>query len=245
LSQVQSLKIQLDKIVSGNNLDTWNFYSQIKSLNKQFGDNDQLNYILNELWNYLNNKFTIEKNKAKAISKDFKNNFIAQYISWITLQNNLPDTCTGRYNTLDNISFANNFPTALTVATWYRESNCWFYLPKNWDWPFQILSKDYGSWNITEEIFTKSVQDFIDFSKAKHANYKSKLNINLTYTWFDFTGIINHWALYNWCSISWNITIPNNPKYIYDWYGDEYSWAVRDGIVSKFLKTLKREIDNN
>jgi hypothetical protein len=35
------------------------------------------------------------------------------------------DYCLWRYNTLDNMSFANNFPTALTIAVWYRESSCW------------------------------------------------------------------------------------------------------------------------
>ncbi|MEI7557984.1 MAG: hypothetical protein WCJ45_04055 [bacterium] len=46
---------------------------------------------------------------------------------------------------MDTISFANDFPTALTIATRYRETNCGYYLPGNGDGPFQILSKDYGT----------------------------------------------------------------------------------------------------
>ena len=43
------------------------------------------------------------------------------------------------------MSFANDFPTALTIAVWFRESTCGYYLPKNGDGPFQIVSKDYGT----------------------------------------------------------------------------------------------------
>ena len=76
---------------------------------------------------------------------------------------------------MDSISFANNFPTALMIATRYREANCGYYLPSNGDGPFQILSKDYGAGAITEAKFIQAMQDFIDFSKAKHLQYKTKL----------------------------------------------------------------------
>ncbi|MEI8090807.1 MAG: hypothetical protein WCG98_00665 [bacterium] len=76
---------------------------------------------------------------------------------------------------LDTISFANNFPTALTIATRYREASCGYYLPSNGDGPFQILSKEYGTGQIDENLFTQTVQDFIDFSKAKRQQYKTKL----------------------------------------------------------------------
>jgi hypothetical protein len=161
-------------------------------------------------------------------------------ISWL-------DSCTWRYNTLDNISFANNFPTALTIAMRYRETNCGYYLPNNGDGPFQILSKDYGTGNITEDLFLRSVQDFIDFSKAKRTQYKTKLWINLTYTWFDLTWIVYHSALYNGATITGNtasgyVATPNAPKYVYDGYGEAYSWAIRYGIVPKFLKIVEWEL---
>jgi hypothetical protein len=76
---------------------------------------------------------------------------------------------------MDSISFANNFPTALTIATRYREVNCGYYMPANGDGPFQIVSKDYGTGQITEAKFIGAMQDFIDFSKAKHLQYKTKL----------------------------------------------------------------------
>ena len=59
---------------------------------------------------------------------------------------------------MDTLSFANNFPTALTIATRYREANCGYYLPANGDGPFQILSKDYGTGQITEAKFLQTAK---------------------------------------------------------------------------------------
>ena len=76
---------------------------------------------------------------------------------------------------MDTISYANNFPTALMMATRYREAHCGYYLPSNGDGPFQIVSKDYGTGQITEAKFLQAMQDFIDFSKAKHTQYTTRL----------------------------------------------------------------------
>jgi hypothetical protein len=43
--------------------------------------------------------------------------------------------------------------------------------------------------------------------------------------------------------ISWNIVNPINPKYVFDWYGN-YSWALRHWVLPKFIKLLKRELEN-
>jgi hypothetical protein len=144
---------------------------------------------------------------------------------------------------LDNISFANNFPTALTIATRYRETSCGYYLPNNGDGPFQILSKDYWTGAITRWKFTQAVQDFIDFSKSKWTQYKTKLWINMTYTGWDYTGFINHAWLYNWWIISGDVVNPLAPKYVWDGY-DTYTWAVRYWLFPKFLKILDWEVKN-
>jgi hypothetical protein len=142
------------------------------------------------------------------------------------------------------MAYANNYPTALLMATWFRESTCGYYLPKNWDGPFQIVSKDYWTGAITEEIFRQSVQDFIDFSRNKYWAYKSRVNINLTYTGFEYTWIISHAALYNGGYYSGGIILPVNPRYVFDWYGEQYSWATRYGLFPKFLKLLEWEVNN-
>ncbi len=245
ISQINALAVQLNTISSGNVQDKWDFYIQIKTLQEKYPNHEKLQYYLTTLSNYMFTQLNTEKTKAKAISKTFKQNFWNEYSWGFSKEITTADDCTGWYNTLDSISFANNFPTALTIATWYRETNCGYYLPNNGDGPFQILSKDYGTWAISEATFLQSVQDFIDFSKSKHTQYKTKLWISLTYTWFDRTGLVNHAGLYNGGLISWNIVTPNNPRYLYDGYGSAYSGATRYGVMPKFLKILSWELTNS
>lgn len=249
LAQVRSLKTQFDSITTGNMKDKANLYIQLKSLGEQFANHEQLQYYFDELGLYLITQINTEKTKAKIISKTNKQDFVNQYSWWFSQEITTADACTGRYNTMDTLSYANNFPTALTIATRYRETNCGYYMPSNGDGPFQILSKDYGTGQITEAKFLTTIQDFIDFSQAKHLQYKTKLWISLTYTWTNRTWLINHAGLYNgglitWGMATWNTVVPNNPHYLYDGYGEEYSGATRYGLIPKFLKVLNRELQN-
>ena len=250
LSQISLLKTQLDSITTGNMKDKSDFYLQLKTLQEQFPNHEQLDYYLNQLGLHLMTQINTEKTKAKVVSKATKQLFVDQYSGGFSQDITTADSCTGRYNTMDSISFANNFPTALTMATRYRETNCGYYMPTNGDGPFQIVSKDYGTGQITEAKFLRSIQDFIDFSKAIHLQYKTKLWISLTYTGFDMTGLVNHAGLYNggvisWDMATWNIVVPNNPHYLYDGYGSEYSGATRYGLIPKFLKVLDWELKTN
>jgi len=61
------------------------------------------------------------------------------------------------------------------MAIRYREASCGYYLPSNGDGPFQIISKDYGTGEITENIFVQSIQDFINFSQSKYGAHYSKI----------------------------------------------------------------------
>ena len=243
LSMTQALKTQLNQITSGNVKDKRDFYTQIKTLMPMFVSDERLSYVLKELANTMYLPILTEKAKAKQASRTGKQEFLASYMTGVK-DITIPDNCTWRYNLIDTISFANNFPTALTMATRYRESNCGYYLPNNGDGPFQILSKDYGTGQIDENTFIQTVQDFIDFSKTKRQQYKTKLWINLTYTWVDRTGLVNHASLYNGGIISGNIVQAIAPKYVFDGYGDAYSGATRYGVVPKFLKTLQWELIN-
>ncbi len=246
---INNLRAQLDTVTTGNMQGKAKLYIQLKNLQEQFSGHDKLTYYLNILDIHLITQVHAEKTKAKIISKSTKQDFVNQYSGGFSKDITTADSCTGRYNTIDSISFANNFPTALTIATRFRETNCGYYLPNDGDGPFQIRSKDYGTGEITEGKFLTTIQDFIDFSKAKHTPYKTKLWINLTYTGFDMTGLVNHAALYNGATItgsteSWHQALPNNPSYVYDGYGEAYSWATRYGIIPKFLKILDWELQN-
>lgn len=242
------LKDILDQTNSWNIKDMRNFMTQIKTLQPMVSHEPKISYLLQELYTHLYWQFSTEKIKTKQTSK-------SDWIEFLELNNtgiieiDMEDKCFWRYNTIDNISFANNFPTALTMAIRYRESHCGYYLPKNWNGPFQIITKDYGTGEITEEIFVQSVQDFIDFSRSKFARYQSRVHQNINYTWTDIKSIISHSALYNWWYLSWDGVIPNAPKYIYEWYipynsGEFASWTIRHWVLPKFFKILEHEINN-
>lgn len=249
---------QLNKIkwvlntVSSN--DLWNYYQQFAKLQKAvFTQDDKLNYLLTNLRDYSYSQFSILKNLAKQQSKAEKTDFFNTYKNNIILDQDVYNNCLGWYNTIDNISFANNFPTALTLAVWYRESTCSYALPKNGDGPFQIISKDYGTGDITEELFVKTVEDFIEFAQNKIKRYNDRnasndLSIDLSYTGASYTDLLRFAALYN--GLSWGTVYgeisPAAPKYFFEGYQtDQRSGESKKfWIFPKYLKLIERELNN-
>lgn len=242
-ANLTNLKWQLDNLVENDNVNLWDFYNQVRKLEVQYTSDDRLQYMLDNIKNYLYTKLYSFKNAAKVSSKTVKQNFLDQYNTGFSVEiTGSLDNCIGRYNTLDDISFAYNLPTPLTIAAWYRESTCAYYLPSNGDGPFQIIAKDYGTWQITQDIFLDTVVDFMDFTKSKFNRYLTQLTWSLTYTWYDMTWISNFAALYNGGYKSGNVIIPNNSNYLFDGYGLNYSGATRYGIFPQFIKALGWEL---
>lgn len=225
-----------------------NYFVQLSNRFEILKPNDKLWSTVLELKDYAQSKFFNRKEAAYKEWEGLKANFISKYSDKITFNEDFPDNkCFWRYNTIDNISFANNFPTALTIAVWYRESTCSYYLPSNGDWPFQIVSKDYWTWEINEEIFTQIIQDFIDFSKKKIARYNEKnegeyTGIQLTYTWFSYEDLWKFAWLYNGLSGStvYGEIGPAAPKYFLEWYED-FENSKRFWLLPAFIKVLERE----
>lgn len=246
-------QVNANKIVISNssNYGLWDYYSQFAKWYQILKWDERLWTISKELMDYSYSLFSSRKQLLKQQSAWEKSKFLDEYKNNISIDVEFPaDRCMWWYNTIDNISFANDFPTALTIAVWYRESFCAYYLPWNWDWPFQIVSKDYWTWEITEEIFKKTIQDFIDFSKRKIDNYNNRANdeykkINLTYTWFDYTGVVNFAALYNGWTRTGGMVVPNAPEYVFDGYGKDYNKSKKYGIYPMFLKVLDWELKNS
>ena len=232
--------------------DLWNYYQQFSILQQAVGNNDdKLNYYLTHLRDHSYNLFTTLKNLAKQQSKQEKSAFLEYHKDNLLLNTEVANNCLGRYNTLDNLSFAHNFPTALTIAVWYRESTCSYALPRNGNGPFQIISKDYGSGEITEEIFLQTVKDFLNFSWNKIIRYNDRnigneLSVNLGYTGASYTDLWRFSALYN--GLSWGTVYgeisPTAPKYFLEGYEND----IRDGehkkdwIFSMYLKMLEWEL---
>ena len=228
----------------------WSYYMQLVKWYDILKQDERLATISSGLRDYAYSLFDSRKKLAKQQYIWEKANFLDEYAENVEMDEEFPiDKCIWWYNTIDNISFANNFPTALTIAVWYRESNCGYYLPANGDGPFQIVSKDYGSEEITEEVFKQTIQDFIDFSKRKIRSYNNKADdeypeIVLTYTWFDYTWVVNFAALYNWWTRTGGMVVPNAPRYIFDGYGENYANAKKYWVLPAFLEVLSWELTN-
>ena len=248
--ELQHFNSQKVIINQASDYGLWSYYMQLYRRSDILKNNERLSTISSNLRDYSYSLFDSGKKLAKQQSVNEKSLFLAEYWDDIVLEDEFPfDKCTWRYNTIDNISFANDFPTALTMAVWYRESTCWYYLPSNGDGPFQIVSKDYWNGEITEEIFRQTIQDFIDFAKWKIEAYNSRTDdefpeLKLSYTWFDYTGVVSFAALYNWWTRTWWMVVPNAPKYVFDGYGEEYSDAKKYWLFPAFLKLISWELDN-
>lgn len=249
LTQLNSNK---DIIKNSSNSDMWSYYNQLSKRYNILENNEKLGNMSKELRNYARNQFQIKKDEAKSQSESTKTKLVNKYNKNITLDIEYPEEkCTWRYNKIDNISFANDFPTALTIAVWYRESSCGYYLPNNGDGPFQIVSKDYWTGDIDEETFEKTIQDFIDFSKNKIKKYNDRNEweydpIELTYTKYNYNDLWKFAGLYNGLSGSTMIgeIWPANEKYFLEWY-DDYENSKKYGLFAMFIKTLQWELDNN
>ena len=244
-ANLSDLQTRLTILVEDNNINLWSFYDQLKNLEFEYSSDDRLSYMLKNLKDFMYGKLFTLKTTAKVVSKDTKEDFLIEYNTWFTLEiEDSLSNCTWRYNTLDDISFAYNFPTALTIAAWYRESNCAYYLPSNGDGPFQIVNEHYGTWDITEKVFIDAISDFLEFAKSKFARYDGELSWALSYTGFDLTGVSNFAALYNGWTKSGNVILPNNPSYLFDGYGDDFSGATRYGIFPQFIRALDWEVES-
>ena len=228
----------------------WNYYTQLSKWYNILKANYRLGTISSNLRDYAYSLLDSRKKLAKQQSAAMKTAFLDEYEDNISIDTEFPkDKCTWWYNTIDNISFANDFPTALTIAVWYRESNCAYYLPNNGDGPFQIVNENYWAGEITEDIFKETIQDYIDFSKKKINKYNDRAwddyaKIDISYKWFDYTGVVSYLALYNGWTKTWGMVQPNAPEYVFDWYGDVYSWSKKYGVFPMFLKVLEWEVEN-
>ena len=154
-----------------------------------------------------------------------------------TQENGVPEACMKYYNTIDAVAREKDFPTALVIATWYREFDCRLENPSNTRWPFQVTSSYKAPGPITTDELKEQVAEFIDFSNAKY-DYYTKLRkfdeipVKLSHSHVDLVSIQKHSILYNGM-YSW--VTPANSSYSNQnfWHWDS---NIRDGIVAMFLK---------
>ena len=245
--ELAALKSQIAPLVENDNQALRSLYQQARDLQTQFKEGTT-SYYLENLRDYLFTKLSTRKDIAKAESRTFKAGFLLPYqASGLLLAEPLHENCIGWYQTLDNLSFAYDFPTALTIAVWYRESGCGYYLPKNGDGPFQIVSKDYGTGTITRELFETTIKDFLEFSKKKIDRYNGKnpiTPISLSYKNFSTGDLLKFSALYNGLSgssVSGDI-LPAAPKYFYEKMPWSFENGKKNGLFLQFLRVIEREL---
>ncbi len=250
---IEQVNQVLDTVIASDRLRLRNFKKQIHSLAKMYYMNEKLYYMLSEIDSFLQKKLTDRKTHVKLSNGEERKSFIDQHKSDVYTRNTeMNDNCKQHYDVIDDLSFVYDQPTPLVIATRFRESTCAYYLPKNTRWPFQITSKNYGSGEISQELFVQTVEEYLQFVKNKYAMYhnankKTGEKIDLTYTKRNLSGIVSYAALYNGLSganIRWTLE-PGNPKYLYDNYWASFSWATRDGILTTFLKAANWELGHS
>lgn len=199
-AELTTLKDSLNRLIEQDNLTLRNLYQQARDLMPHFTE-EKTKYYLEHLRDFLLTKLLERKSRSSLESKEEKKNFLLQYHgSGLANAEYLTENCYGRYQTLDNLSFAYDFPTPLTIAVRYRESNCGYYLPKNGYGPFQITKKDYGKGEITRQIFETAIKDFLEFSKKKIQRYNEKnpdSPMKLKYGQFNYKDLYKFAGLYN------------------------------------------------
>ncbi|GHW02628.1 hypothetical protein AGMMS50249_4140 [candidate division SR1 bacterium] len=247
--QLAAIKNTLNTV---SNSDLLGYYQQFASLAQQVaGHDEKLDYFLQNLRDYSYSQFSSQKNIAKQSARAGNADFVNELKDKLLIDGEISNSCLGYYNMIDNLSFANDFPTALSMAMRWRESTCGFVLPKNGDGPFQIVTKDYGTGEMTTQIFSQTLQDFFDFSKNKiqrynNANSADGLAISLAYTGASLVDLLRFSALYNGLSGStvYGDIQPAQPKYFREGYSNSI-WTgevKKDGILSTYIKALQWEL---
>lgn len=254
-ARVSSLTAKINEMIDGDKEVLWSFYTQLLDIGDYFSGDQRMTYMITSIANNLHTQLQQMKLPALLDGKTVKEIFVHQYADNIIKEHEIPQKCRDRWQFLDDISFVHNLPTAITMATRYAESTCGFYLPIHATYgsngPFQIITKDYGTGAMTEKLYRQTVKDFVDFARSKINSYQRSnrnewLTVNLTYSNFDFTGVVRFGSLYNGLSgstIKGDIQ-PMKRWYVFNNYEPAYSGAVRHWLMPMFIKTLEREIDN-
>lgn len=172
-----------------------------------------------------------------ATSTDVRE-FYEYYRGYLTDPTPISDLCTKYYPEIDQIAKEYDFPTALIIATRWREHTCIFSNPDNTWGNFQIISDYYAPGDITRDQFKQQIIDFINFSRAKRAWY-DKIQVFgpepvvLSYDRIDLLSLRKQAILYNGIAQG---TTPETNMYANQNFGSPDNG--RDGVVAMTLKAI-------
>ncbi len=233
---------KIDTIIKNDQDKAKQIMNKSKEIYSRYEDYTRMYFIFSSLYNYINSHKTrlseIPKNNELLSKKDF---FVKH---WSGLSDNLPSNCFEKVEIIDKIAKQENIPTALIISMWKIEHNCFFDNPANWHWIFQLYSKNYGTWEVTEDWFKQQIYDFIAITKWKVAAYNKNKKywtweLNIYYDKFDIDSLRIFAFLYNWIKKDQN---PWNSFYVNGNINPDYSYK-KDWFIVTFLKALKREIE--
>ncbi len=165
--------------------------------------------------------------------------FVATRQPLVTSSMEFAQACKDHYARIDALAREQNFPTALIIATWWREYSCNMSNPANGRGIFQITSHYYEPWPLSEAWLLDQVQHFIDFARAKrkyHDNvqpFDDTGAIQLSYLHYDLLSIQKHSIMYNGVKAD---ATPENSVYANQNFGIPVEG--RDGIVAMVIKVL-------
>lgn len=200
-SKIETVTTSLRNIIDNDSQTLRNFYVQLNDLQIIFKDHEQLSYLLEQIATNIHQDLQDMKKPKLLEGLTEKQSLVNNYSSGIIKEHSIPQRCRDSRQLLDDMSFVYNIPTAITLATRYAETTCGYYLPIHPTYgsngPFQIITKDYGTGEMTPKLFRQTIQDFLEFSHNKYnsyarANSKSGLTVGLSYEFIDKTGVIRH-----------------------------------------------------
>lgn len=238
-----------------------NWYYKLKSKLEENINNTQneekifiLTELKNEVWYIIDSYKPVNFDKINHniinTNSNFKTDFYNNYWKNILNTIKLRTSCTKHYDFVDKIAKKNNFPTALLIATWSKESNCWLFNPYNTWGPFQITSQYHKPWEISLEEFEIIAQKYIDFSKWKikyfnsNSSYQKRFwneKIDFSYDNYTLKDLQLYAVLYNGI---WKTTDYKTNKFA-NWNLNSSLKSDTDWIVTLFLKIMNWQIKNN
>lgn len=237
----------LDQIGSGQDrLVHWKLYQQSRGWLTTPVAKWDIKMQLEQIRDFSHNQLKSGQELSKKNAEEQKKNLVAQWGSGFSTVDALDSSCLGWYYTMDLLSYVYDFPTALMIAVWWKESSCGYYLPKNGDGPFQIVSKDYSKVKLNQDTFEDMIEDFLVFSKHKINRYNSrnpKTPIKLRYDQVNYPDLLKFAALYNglsWATVYGEI-LPAAPRYFWEKMPWDFVLAKRNGLFAQVLRVLEWE----
>ncbi|MBS8121843.1 hypothetical protein [Candidatus Vampirococcus lugosii] len=222
---------------------------KIDIISEKFSDNNKITYLIMTRIQVIQSEIENREYNNKFLGYEFKKSFIETHGQEILTAGYIPQLCLENYDIVDKVAKERDFPTALIISIWYRESSCRKANPANGFGPFQITSHYHKPGEISSDEFITKIHEFIDFAEHKmnHFSNNPKLKdiyghevLQVNYNNFDMRSIKLLSVLYS------GLVTGNSPTTSYYANANLNSnfESTRDGVITLFIKILEWELQN-